>query len=387
MFGPFNVDAPMPAFVAMGEDFHVSSAQMQLVVSVYLLSFAVMSLFHGPISDAVGRKPIMVFGIAIYVAASAGCALSTSLPMLLVFRALQGFSAGAGQIISRAVIRDLFDGAEARRLMSQVTMIFAVSPAVAPIIGGLILAKTSWAGIFWFLTLFGALMTLCVIVGLPETLPAAERSQLKLAPVVRGVGRIMASAAFWRVALAGSLGFSAQFLYIANASPFITGLLGLGPGDFWVFFVPLVIAMMIGSAISGKLSDRITMFRQAAYGSSFALAAALLGVVFALSPWSSTLPVPVIAPVLIGFGMSLSYPILQLAMIDVFPHARGSAASAGTFINLTVNAVMAGAVGPLVTNSLLHMALAATVFSASGLALLYWHVRAARAADRRQSPA
>lgn len=204
MFGPFNVDAPMPAFVAMGEDFHVSSAQMQLVVSVYLLSFAVMSLFHGPISDAVGRKPIMVFGIAIYVAASAGCALSTSLPMLLVFRALQGFSAGAGQIISRAVIRDLFDGAEARRLMSQVTMIFAVSPAVAPIIGGLILAKTSWAGIFWFLTLFGALMTLCVIVGLPETLPAAERSQLKLAPVVRGVGRIMASAAFWRVALAGS---------------------------------------------------------------------------------------------------------------------------------------------------------------------------------------
>ena len=95
MFGPFNVDAPLPAFARMGAEFHVEPAAMQQVVSVYLLSFAVMSLFHGPVSDAVGRKPVMTVGIGVYVLASVGCALAPSLPLLLVFRAFQGFAAGA----------------------------------------------------------------------------------------------------------------------------------------------------------------------------------------------------------------------------------------------------------------------------------------------------
>ena len=119
MFGPFNVDAPLPAFGEMGAEFHVEPAAMQLVVSVYLLAFALMSLLHGPISDAVGRRPVMLIGIGVYVVASIGCALSTSLTMLLVFRMFQGFAAGAGQIIARTVIRDLFEGAEAQRLIAR----------------------------------------------------------------------------------------------------------------------------------------------------------------------------------------------------------------------------------------------------------------------------
>src|SRR5699024_830689 len=139
MFGPFSIDTPFPAFVAMGEELDVSGASMQLVISAYLGSFAVMSLFHGPISDALGRKPVMVSGALVYALASIGCALAPSLPVLLVFRVLQGASAGAGTIVSRTVVRDLYEGPAAQRLMGLVAMIFAVAPAIAPVMGGWLL--------------------------------------------------------------------------------------------------------------------------------------------------------------------------------------------------------------------------------------------------------
>ena len=112
MLGPFSIDTPFPAFPTMGDELGATSSEMQLVVSAYLLAFAVMSPFHGPLSDALGRKPVMVGGVLVYVAASVGCAFSTSLPVLLGFRVLQGLSAGGGVIVSRTIVRDMFDGAE-----------------------------------------------------------------------------------------------------------------------------------------------------------------------------------------------------------------------------------------------------------------------------------
>ena len=231
MFGPFNVDAPLPAFARMGAEFHVEPAAMQQVVSVYLLSFAVMSLFHGPVSDAVGRKPVMTVGIGVYVLASVGCALAPSLPLLLVFRAFQGFAAGAGQIIARAVIRDLFSGPEAQRLMSQVSMIFGLAPAFAPILGGALLTVGDWRSIFWFLTAFGVVMTICVSRFLPETLPVEQRSSLALGPIVSALLAALRSGRFLRIALAASLAFAGQFLFISNAPLFLGGLLGLGENE------------------------------------------------------------------------------------------------------------------------------------------------------------
>lgn len=131
MFGPFSIDTPFPAFAQMGEEFNASDTSMQLVVSAYLGSFAVMSLVHGPLSDAVGRKPVMVTGAVVYALASVGCALAPSLPLLLLFRVLQGASAGAGTIVSRTVVRDLYEGPAAQRLMGAVAMIFAVAPAIS----------------------------------------------------------------------------------------------------------------------------------------------------------------------------------------------------------------------------------------------------------------
>src|SRR5690606_35736835 len=134
MFGPFSIDTIFPAFPQLGGQLGADKLALQQTISVYLIAYAVTSVVHGPLSDAFGRRRVIIAGLAVFTLASVGCALSTDLTTLLVFRALQGLSAGVGLIVGRAVIRDVLDGDDAQRLMSQVSMIFGIAPAIAPII-------------------------------------------------------------------------------------------------------------------------------------------------------------------------------------------------------------------------------------------------------------
>ncbi|MFX4272033.1 multidrug effflux MFS transporter [Propionibacteriaceae bacterium Y1685] len=375
MFGPFTIDTVFPAFEQMGRQFGVSPVAMQQVTSVYLLSFAVMSLLHGPISDAVGRKPVIIVGTLAYAAASVGCALSMNLPMLLVFRVLQGMSAGSGQIISRAVIRDMFDGPAAQRLMAQVMMIFSVAPALAPIIGGWMLGFGSWPIIFWFLAAYGVIMCVVTVVALPETHPVEARTSLRLRPLVGGLVEVARHGAFVRLALASSLGFAGQFLYIVAAPIFVVHLLGKGEQDFWIFFVPMIGGMLIGSFTNSRMAGRVDGRTMATVGFTLAVAAGGLNVVVSALPGAPHLPFAVLAPALVALGIALAFPTLQISMLDLFPARRGSAASMQSFTQLVLNAVLAGLVVPLVSDSVLHLAVTGLSFSILGWLLWTWHRR------------
>src|SRR5690606_20890038 len=157
MFGPFSIDTIFPAFERIGAELGADKVAMQQTISVYLVAYALMSVVHGPLSDAIGRRKVIIGGLTVFALASVGCALARDLPTLLAFRALQGLSAGVGLIVGRAVIRDVLHGDDAQRLMSQVSMIFGVAPAIAPIIGGWILGWSHWSAIFWFLVGFALL--------------------------------------------------------------------------------------------------------------------------------------------------------------------------------------------------------------------------------------
>ncbi len=377
MLGPFSIDTPFPAFPEMADDFHVTGDEMQLVVSAYLIAFGVMSPFHGPLSDALGRRPVILAGVALYVGASIGCALSTNLEMLLAFRVLQGLSAGGGVIVSRTVIRDVYSGPEAQRLMSRVMMIFAVAPAVAPVIGGLLLQVGPWPITFWFMAVMAVLLIVLVAVALPETHPAERRIPFRVGSLVRSLWLVTRHAAFHRVAWAAALSFAGQFIYIGSAPIFVVDLLGRGELDFWMFFVPMIVGVLVGSQISSSAAGRISSNAVITGGLAFGVLAVAANVALAVVAGPS-LPWAVVGPALIAIGTAAAYPSLQLVLLDMFPGARGSAVSMFTFFTLILNGLVAGLLAPLVTGSVVELALASAVFVVAGLLVWLGHLAATR---------
>lgn len=389
MFGPFAIDAVFPAFPRIGTQFAVDNLALQQVISVYLLAYALMSLVHGALSDALGRKRVIVAGLLVFIAASIGCALATDMTTLLLFRALQGMSAGVGYIIGRAVIRDLYAGDQAQRLMSQVSMIFSIAPAIAPIIGGWLLGWGNWPLIFWFLVGFSSLLLLVTLVWLPETHPPEARLALEPVSLARDYVLIARNGRFLRLAGAGALSFGGLFLYIASAPAVIIDLLGMGERDFAWLFIPTIAGMSLGAWFSGRSAGRISGERAIAAGFAVLLLSVVWNVGYNL--WTDTPQVPwaVLGLPLHAFGTALIFPVLTLRILDMYPRQRGSASSMQAFSVLAVNTIVAGVLSPLLSRHGLYLALGAAAFIAAG-GLLWWlelraMARSGKAvADRRE---
>ena len=380
MIGPFSIDTPFPAFASMGAELSVSAGELQLVVTSYMLAFAAMSLFHGPLSDAVGRKPVIVWSLVVYAVASVGCAFAPSLEWLLVGRVAQGLAAGGSTIVSRTVIRDLFDGPRAQRMMSQVAVIFGVAPAVAPIVGGLLIQVGPWESVFWFMAGLAVALVVLTVTLLPESHPPERRVPLRVGEILRGLAEVVREPAFHRMTWAGTLVFGAQFLYIGGAAIFVVDLLGEGELDFWKLFLPMIGAMVVGSLSSGRFGRVFTSSQLVSIGYAVSLAGAGAGVVLALTPAGQVLPWAVVGISLVAFGNGLAYPNIQLLMLDLVPSRRGAVMSASSFVTLVFNAVSAAVLAPYVGRSVLGFATAAAVCVVLGWLVWRWDRTTARSA-------
>jgi DHA1 family bicyclomycin/chloramphenicol resistance-like MFS transporter len=387
MFGPFSIDTIFPAFRVIAANLAVSPWMMQQTVSIYLIAYASTSLFHGAMSDAYGRRRVILCGLAVFALASVGCALSTTIVQLLAFRALQGLSAGVGLIVGRAVIRDCLQGHDAQRMMSSVSMIFSIAPAIAPVIGGWLLGLAGWHSIFWFLLLFSAVLWTTTFFALPETHPVEERTRFHPTTLLQTNRAMLGNATFVKLAIAGSMNFNALFLYIASAPVFVQGLMGLNERQFAWFFAPTIGGMMLGAFTSGRMAGRISGLRMANLGCAIGGVAAAINILFnAFAPnlhplvfhafgVPLLLPLAVLPIIATAFGVALVFPILTLALLDMYPRQRGSASSAQAFIGLVLNAVVAGVVSPLASHSGMHLALTAAVFTAIGWLLWSGYAR------------
>lgn len=375
MIGPVSIDTPFPAFGQMAGDLGVASTEMQLVVTVYMASYALMSVFHGPVSDAIGRRPVIITSCAVYAIASIGAAFSPTLPVLLVFRAIQGLSAGGSTIVARTLVRDLYDGVEAKKLMSRVSVIFGVAPALAPIVGGLLLQLGPWPLVFWFMALMGLVLIAAVLVLLPETHPVELRTPMRVHDLVWGLVEVARDATFHRVVWAMTLTFGGQFLYIGGAAIFVGELLGQGELDYWKFFVPMVACLMLGGIVSGRVAAMVSSEQIVTWGLSFAALAGVTGLLIAVLA-GPVLPWAVVGPSLIALGVGAAYPNQNLLLLDLFPRRRGSVMSAATFTTLMFNAVAAVTITPLVGHSVVAFAATACGLGLLGLGFWRWHLRA-----------
>ena len=232
MLGPFSVDTYLPAFTGIARSIGATPVEMQQTLSGYLFGFAAMNLFHGALSDSFGRRRVILWGLALFTAASAGCALSQHIGTLVFFRVLQGMASGVGLVVSRAVIRDMFPQDDAQRVMAQVTIFFGVAPAVAPMVGGLLIAHTDWHAIFWLLAAVGALLWWVNWRWLPETLDVAQRQPMHIGNLLRGYWQLGSSPRFIALAFASGIPFNGMFLYVLSAPVFLGEILGLAPTQF-----------------------------------------------------------------------------------------------------------------------------------------------------------
>ncbi|HQV72212.1 MAG TPA: multidrug effflux MFS transporter [Dokdonella sp.] len=366
MFGPFAIDTMFPAFPAIGAQLLASPVAMQQTLSVYMIAYALMSLLHGPLSDALGRRRVILVGVAVFTAASVGCALSTSITELLAYRAMQGMSAGAGMIVGRAIIRDCFDGAAAQRLMSSVSMIFGIAPAIAPIIGGWIIAFAHWSMIFWFLAAFAGLLWIACLALLPETHPRESRNALSLRAMAKTYGLILRDPVFLPLVFAGTLGFNALFVYISSAPAFVIGLLGLDAQQFAWLFIPAIGGLMLGSFTSGRLAGRVSGTATIRLGYTIMLGASAFNIATTLLLARPMVPWSVLPIGLHAIGIGIAFPTLTLNLLDRFPRHRGGASSMQAFFSLVMSAILAGVVSPLVSGSSLKLALTAAAITATG---------------------
>ncbi|GHA69177.1 multidrug effflux MFS transporter [Cognatilysobacter bugurensis] len=372
MFGPFSIDTIFPAFPQIGAQLGADKVAMQQTISVYLIAYALTSVVHGPLSDAIGRRRVILGGLMIFTLASVGCALSQDLPTLLAFRALQGLSSGVGLIVGRAVIRDLLQGDDAQRLMSQVSMIFGIAPAIAPIIGGWILGWSRWPAIFWFLVAFGVVLVVATFRWLPETHPREQRRSLHPAGLVRDYAAIFRNARFQRLAAASAFNFSALFLYIASAPAFVLDLLGLNERQFAWFFVPTIGGMVLGAFVSGRAAGRITGERLVGIGFACCAVANVVNVGYSFAVDAPQLPWAVLPMSLNAFGIALVFPIITLSILDMYPRQRGAASSLQAFTSLVLNAAVAGVLSPWLSGSARTLALGAIAFVALGWVFWRW---------------
>ena len=375
MLGPFSIDTYIPAFSAIARSLQATPVEMQQTLSAYLFGFAFMNLFHGALADSFGRRPVVLWGIAIFTLASAGCALSQTIGQLVFFRALQGLSTGAGIVVSRAVIRDMFPPAQAQKVMSQVTIYFGAAPAIAPIVGGWLLVHTGWHSIFWFLTLVGVALWVANYRLLPETLHHTHKQPFNVKHLLRGYWELGASARFLLLALASGVPFNGMFLYILGAPAFLGQHLGLAPTEFFWFFVLSISGIMSGAWLSGRLAGKIAPKRQIRHGFVIMLVTSVLNLVANLLfpahvSWA-LLPIAVFA-----FGWALMVPVVTLLVLDLYPARRGMASSLQAFIGSVANGTVAGVLVPLVMHSTVLMALSSLLMMGVGLASwVYLHHR------------
>ncbi len=383
--GPFSIDAYLPAFPAMQAALATDAVAMQQSLTAYMIPFSVMMLWHGAISDALGRRRVIIAGLAVYVLASVLCVFAPNVHVLLLGRALQGISAGSGVIVGRAVVRDLLDGPAAQRLMSHVAMVFAIAPAVAPILGGALAEWFGWRSIFVFLAVLASAQIYMSWRYLPESLPLEKRQPLHAGNMLRGYVAVLGSARFVLLALSMSFIFLGFFLYVMSAPVFLMRHLGLDATQFGHLFVPLVVGMIAGSMTAVRLSRRITPLAIIRLAFVVSAVAALWNIAANLwLPDSVATRIPQLA--LQTFAMNLSFPSLTLLALDMFPERRGMAASCQGFIHTMIMAGVAGILAPLLWDSLIQMALAMAVMWFLSVGFFLWSRRcAAQPAPERKA--
>lgn len=346
---PFAIDTYLPAFHVMEIDLSTNSNYIQQTLTFYLIPYTFMTIFHGAISDSIGRIKTIKYGLTLFIIGSVGCALSTSIEMLWISRILQGMGGGAGNVVARAMVRDLYSGAMAQKVMATVQIIFGIAPAIAPMVGGLLL-NFNWQSIFIFLVIYSILITFFSTRFLPETVDEKDRLPFNMHSVLTRYKNLLIDNNFIFLVLAVSFNFSAFFLYVLASPIFLVDHLGLNSSQFGYLFIPTVTGMILGSFISKRTAGIVSPDKLLKFAYTWMILIASVNVFFCYF-FQNILWINIGFVALYNVGMASAMPLISIKALDCFPKARGTAASGQAFSQMFISSIVAGIVVPLVWGS------------------------------------
>lgn len=338
-----TIDINLPAIPATAADLGAPTSLISVTVTIFFAGFAVGQAIYGPMSDRFGRRPVMICGIVLFVVASVACAAARDAQMLLAMRLLQGFGAGAGPVLGRAIIRDLFQGPQMARVMSFAMAAFITAPIIAPSIGAVILLVASWRWIFLFLAGYGLVLILVAVLLVRESLARPDPQALRPSRIVAAWAAVLRDRDSRLFGAIGTLALTSLVVYLANASAVFMAGYGLTPSEFGVTFAAIAACSAVGNLVNARLVRHVPLVRLIGLGAllgCLALGLSLgLWLAGADSPW-------VLLPGFGGFFFCFGLIVSNSTTLALAPH--GSIIGAATSALGVVQSVVPAAVASLV---------------------------------------
>ena len=363
--GPLSVDVYLPAMPTMMVALDTDIRHMHLTLSSYLTGFALFHLACGPLADRFGRKPILIGGTVLFVAACVGCSLAETVDELVFFRFIQGIGACVGPTLARAVARDIFGPTRAARALSLIAMMMALAPAIAPAMGGVMMLWLPWPSIFVFLAVYGIAMIMLIHVFLGESLP--QRQSLHPLSILVNYGTLLRSPMFLIATFASGFLYAGFLAYLASSSFVYIDMLGVPVEYFGLTFITSVLGYMAGSGLSARLTKNYTSEQMVLAGA--ALAAVAAGTVWiGAQRLPDSIAVMMIPMMFYSMGIGLMLPNAMAIALSPFPYIAGTASALLGFVQMSLSAFATAIVGNYLVDSpapVLNFMLAI-----SGLALL-----------------
>jgi DHA1 family bicyclomycin/chloramphenicol resistance-like MFS transporter len=352
--GPFAIDMYLPALPAIEAALGTSVSGAQLTLVAYFLAYGTAQLVYGPLSDQIGRKKTLLIGMSIFAVGSVICASAPSIEVLVIGRLVQGIGGATVMVIPRAIIRDLYTGAQATRLMATIMLVISISPMLAPLAGSGIVALGSWREIFLVMGIFATLSLTLAQVMLPETLKPERRRNVNIKELSRSCGILLRDPVFVGLTFIAGFGMASFFLFVSSASFVYTGQYGLTPTEFSLAFAFNAVGFFIATQIAGRLADNwglATLIGRGVFG--FATCATILAVLM-LAGYNDMW--------LLLIGLFLAYaclgvviPSAMVAALDAHGRRAGMASSLSGSLTMLTSAICIGLSTPFFDGTALPM--------------------------------
>ena len=368
--GPFAIDSYLPALPTLGASLHASPAAVQMSLTVFFMIIGVCQLFYGPISDVFGRKPPIYAGLAIFAVASVGCALAPTIEVLIGFRALQAFGACAGMVIPRAIVRDLYTGHEAAKLMALLMLVMSVSPILAPLAGSLVISLWSWREVFAALAVVAVACLVMTVVQLPETHPAERRLGKTLGSAFGSYGALLRDPVFTGLSVVSGFGLATFFVFIGSAPFVYIEHYGLTPTQFSLGFAVNAASFFAMSQLTASLSARFGLAPVIRW--SVMAVAAVMVLLAVTTLWVDSLAL-MMTLLFVGFGfLGLLLPAAGVLSLEDHGAVAGSASALLGAIQMITAAVSMTLVGVYADHTPAPMLIGIALCAVAALLTVIW---------------